>query len=347
MNRRIIKTYKLILCLLCFCNCALSQDIDSIGLVPKLGLEYSGEFQMNNDGNCNVVNVLRLSCNLPFSRKVAFDVSTVSVMQTNEDRIGNDFQVFSNLDAYNLPLTLAVAGITLKMNTEHTLFAGVRNLGEDYFTSDVTSLFTNSSCGVFPTISLNYPLANYPCASLALHYAYLTDFFTLQASIYNGVASDSFSGRSSLFRFCPESDGVFGIVQGEYKCHCGNYFLGAAAYYGQCNDMSQRGISPLFWIYSEQKIAENCSLIVDYSHDFGSNSPCRDFAGVGGKINIKGCELGVFSDYVSFYGVAEWATELTCKAQISKCFSLQPAIHIVKTGEMTFGAGLLRIGVEL
>ena len=29
------------------------------------------------------------------------------------------------------------------------LFVGVRNVNEDFFTSDVTSLFTGSSCGIF------------------------------------------------------------------------------------------------------------------------------------------------------------------------------------------------------
>lgn len=33
-----------------------------------------------------------------------------------------------------------------------------------------TSLFTGSSCGIFPTISASYPIANYPLAGLTVYF---------------------------------------------------------------------------------------------------------------------------------------------------------------------------------
>ena len=56
---------------------------------------------------------------------------------------------------------LAVLGYMHEWKEAH-LFVGVRNVNEDFFTSDVTSLFTNGSCGIFPTIAASYPIANFP-----------------------------------------------------------------------------------------------------------------------------------------------------------------------------------------
>ena len=89
--------------------------------------------------------------------------------KTRPERIINDLQTFSNIEEDNLPCAIAVLGYT-RLVGNVTLFAGIRNLNEDYFTTPCMSLFTNSSCGIFPTLSANYPIANYPLAALCLDY---------------------------------------------------------------------------------------------------------------------------------------------------------------------------------
>ena len=64
---------------------------------------------------------------------------------------------------------LAVLGYMHEWNSGH-LFVGVRNVDEDFFTSDVTALFQNSSEGIFPTVASSYPIANYPYSGLTLYF---------------------------------------------------------------------------------------------------------------------------------------------------------------------------------
>ena len=67
-----------------------------------------------------------------------------------------DLQGFSNMDAYqDIRFALTVAGFTWHINDEHSLFAGIRRIDEDYFCSDGLALFTNSSCGGFPPVTGN------------------------------------------------------------------------------------------------------------------------------------------------------------------------------------------------
>ena len=90
------------------------------------------------------------------------------VAKTN-DGIIDDWQGFSNIDADNNFAMLAVLGYMHEWNSGH-LFVGVRNVNEDFFTSDVTALFQNSSEGIFPTVASSYPIANYPYSGLTLYF---------------------------------------------------------------------------------------------------------------------------------------------------------------------------------
>ena len=72
-------------------------------------------------------------------RKDSFEAATLHVAKTN-DGIIDDWQGFSNIDADNNFAMLAVLGYMHEWNSGH-LFVGVRNVNEDFFTSDVTALF--------------------------------------------------------------------------------------------------------------------------------------------------------------------------------------------------------------
>lgn len=58
-------------------------------------------------------------------------------MAKTNDGIIDDWQGFSNIDADNNFAMLAVLGYMHEWNSGH-LFVGVRNVNEDFFTSDVT-----------------------------------------------------------------------------------------------------------------------------------------------------------------------------------------------------------------
>lgn len=303
------------------------------------------------------------------SNSFSIEASTISIAKTREERLVDDLQTFSNIEEDNLPLALAVCGANWQINDKRSLFFGIRNMNEDYFTSPVTSFFTNSSCGVYPTISANYDIANYPLASIGAHYKYENRNIALQASLYNGKGSYRFSGRENVFRFYPASDGIFGLVEATYSRRGSSYFVGTAVYWGDTSSKYNsgsssnniKGVSLSPWAYAEQRITDRLSLIAGYSHAFfdGQSVPgaervrdatCRDFAGLGGRYAWQRAELGVFTDYANFAEGSEWATELTCKVALTPHFFLQPSVHAIFMPDATAtfqGAATLRLGIIL
>lgn len=310
------------------------------------GLEYIGELQTDFK-RAKMANLLQLSAEIPFAKKFSFNVSSVSVASTDTEPLIEDLQGYSNIDAQNIPFALSVAGFSWNINEHHSLFAGIRRMDEDYFCSEVLSLFTNSSAGVFPTISANYDIATYPCASLGIHYIYNKENLTFQSSLYNGTGNYRFSGRENVFRICPKTDGVFALAQTEYRFKGSRYYLGASLH---CSDLRQTGrqnLRPTVWGYAEQALPAGFTLLAAYSHAFTPNNDCRNYCAVGGKYTYKKAEFGICSDYTRISGVNEFATELTGSIALTEYLSLQPAMHLVTTGGRTKCIGMLRTTVSL
>lgn len=345
MSTRFITTVSVLL----FCGGVLAHEADSASWRPEFGAELTSEVQVTYTGRCNLANLLRLHASLPVGRGLSVEIGTISTYMTSESSIGQDLQLFSNLDATRIPIALSVLGLNWQITDEHSLFAGVRNVNEDYFTSPVTSLFTNASSGIFPTISYNYPLANYPLSAVGLHYGYSHGSWNVLASLYNGSAYYEFTGHDNVFRFCPGSDGLFGMAQVEYRHKGSSYFLGACSHYGDFYGFSQSQHGSSLWAYAEQALTPSLSLIAAYSHGFGTETLCDDFAGFGAKYDWGRCEFGIFTDYARFDDFNESATEITCKVRVTRFLSIQPTIHLISSpvwtdDRNTFnGAGTLRI----
>ena len=154
----------------------------------KLLINYTTELQSDFKKGANWVNLLRLDFSAPLGPSATLEAATLSTAKTRAESLANDLQTFSNIEEDNHPLAAAILGIRQPMGNS-SLFIGIRNLNEDYFTSPATSLFTNSSCGIFPTLSADYPIANYPVSSMGIHYELQHAQWSLQASLYNGKAS--------------------------------------------------------------------------------------------------------------------------------------------------------------
>ena len=328
------------------CNVA-AQEADSISLKPSFHADYTGEMQTNFK-RVKLASALELGAELPINRHLTFELRSVSYITTDESPLINDLQGFSNIDSDNLAFALAVAGLSWRINGSNSLFAGIRRIDEDYFCSDVLSLFTNSSCGGFPTIFANYDIATYPKASLGVHYAYDSDAFGLQASVYNGLGYDKLHGGGNSFRFCPKSDGVCALAQIVWRRRGSSYFLGGSLHYNDlCIVDAPRHVRRVVWTYVEQKVGDRLSLTAAYSHAFNCRVLCRNFAGIGGKYELGCASLGIFSDYTRVDGTSEWATELTYNFYLGPVFSLQPVLHVITTGGNTRCVGVLRLGVSI
>lgn len=364
-----------------FVTTTMAHEKDSIQWKPDFGLELTSDLQGTHTRDVNNTTLLRLNAAFPITRGLTLEVATISTGMTTTDGIGDDLQCFSNIDGGNIPLALAVGGLTWQIPSlghnpsrhHHTLSAGIRTMNEDYFISDVTALFTNSSCGIYPTIS-NYPIADYPVASVGIHYRYeydrtakahpeREDKLTLQASLYNGTAYNRFYGRENVFRICPQNDGLFALTQIEYQHGGSNYFLGTS-FRGEFKRHAaaitrNRSFSSALWAYTEQQITDRLHLIAGYSHAFGDDNNCTDFAGLGGRYTCtagsrhRQLEIGLFTDYAHYDDLGgESATELTCKVQFNDHFYLQPTAHFIVTPSATsddgntFKAiGAIRLGI--
>lgn len=333
---------------------------------PEFGVDLTSELQATHKGDINYVNLLKLSATIPVSQKLSVEAASISTCETAKESIGEDLQSFSNIEAGNVLFALNKFGVDWQIEDRHSLFLGIRNMNEDYFASPVTSFFTNSSCGIYPTLAANYPIANYPVASVGVHYRYECGLngssdssgsngsngssgskgsngskasMIVQASLYNGTGYNRFYGRENVFRFCPKSDGVFGLAQLEYQRKGSSYFLGSSVY---CNE----DVSVTPWAYAEQRVNDRLKVIAGLSYAFTDNPVCKDFVGLGAHYESGKCEFGVFTDYANFAESEEWATELTCKYAINDNISLQPVTHLIVTGGQFKGIACLRLSIS-
>ena len=191
--------------------------------------QYISEWQWDMNKNTNLINQLRLELSVPIGKgKDSFEAATLHVAKTN-DGIIDDWQGFSNIDADNNFAMLAVLGYMHEWNSGH-LFVGVRNVNEDFFTSDVTALFQNSSEGIFPTVASSYPIANYPYSGLTLYFDVTKGGWTFRNSLYNGVGYNGWKAHDNPFLVRPKKDGIFNMSQLEYEHKGGKYFAGAAVH---------------------------------------------------------------------------------------------------------------------
>ena len=187
----------------------MAQSADSVSHKASFGVDYTGEVQTNFE-RARTTHLLQLHADVPLSRTLSVQMSSISTLSSKKLLDIFEMQGYSNIETFglNIPFALTVAGITWQPDGRHSLFAGIRRTDEDYFCNDGLGLFTNSSCGIFPTISWNFPIGTFPYAAMGIHYVYDVEKLCLQASLYNGVGNYRFTGRDNVFRICPLSPDI-------------------------------------------------------------------------------------------------------------------------------------------
>lgn len=143
----------------------------------------------------------------------------------------------------------------------------------------------NSSCGIFPTLSADYPIANYPVSSMGVHYELQQAQWLLQASLYNGKGSYRFTGKENVFRFCPQHDGILCLISFNYRHHDSNYHMGFALHSGmyrnyakgdteQASKKEKKEIRKIIWGYAEQSIAPRLQVLLQVSAQWHASQGC-------------------------------------------------------------------------
>lgn len=336
------------------------------GKEVEFGLEYTTELQNDFKGKFNWVNLWTASYKQELWRNGFARVETVSIYKTSSRGIADDLQTFSNIENDNLYLNIFLAGYThLFEKTE--LFAGIRNVNEDYFTGEYTSVFTNSECGIYTPVAEGFPLANYPLSSVCVHVEFEpAERLVLKNSLYNGFAGKVFGGKESCFNIRPKKDGVMNLTEISFNPksdYYGLYNIGCGIHSGYKryneSDGGRQKRTPVnyaLWASAEQEFYKSGNKTLGMLLQFGSAlksiNPCKWYYGAGfiltGLTAEGNDKLGLNVNRAIFRGTAENALELTWQYEPARFLTLQPAYHHIKTGSSTrYNIGMLRFILRL
>lgn len=318
--------------------------------------EYTAEWQWDMKRNTNWLNLLRLNLNVPvFDGNGTIEASTLHIAKTGETIIA-DWQTFSNIEAENSVAAIAVLGYMHEWQAAH-LFVGVRNVNEDFFTSDITALFINSSCGIFPTIAANYPIANYPFSGLTVYFDVSRGGWTFRNSLYNGTGYNGWKRRDNPFLVRPVKDGVFNISQLEYAHRNAHYFAGVAVHSRQYTvgtdgempsaDAAAHKTTCAWWAYAEQPVwsaADRCvTCMAQYSENTCRQSVCYRYAEVGCAYCDSLNQCGLSAQCARFRQGTEHSVELTYRRQLNRHIALQPSFQYINNAGGNFTALCARL----
>ncbi len=315
--------------------------------------EYNGEFDWDFNNRTNFVNLLRLDADWSPWKNGTLELATLHVARTN-DPVIDDLQVFSNIYEENCVAAIAV------LNYHHAfpnanIYVGVRNMNEDFFVSDMTSFFTSSSPGIFPTIGGSYPIANYPVSSLTFTFDYtFCDYFTVRNAVYAGVGYNGWKHNDNPFRI-NKSDGFMDVLELTYETEKNFYSVGAAMHTKEFRfdaDGEELGRSNKFsagiWAYGEQDVwngdDQRLRLMAQVSFNTNSHAQCTSYGEVGimyengsNAVGLSG-QYGRFheayydrdgKDGYGYYGMDEFSVEASWSHEFNEHVSIQPAIHYV------------------
>lgn len=342
-------------------NCLLSVTItaqEAYKTEVTVVLTSEGQYNTTNH-KANWVNLLEVSTETNLGGNLTLIGDLISVQNTRDQKdkgsVCSDLQTFSNIEEDSHEISIFALGPSWAVTERFNLFLGVRNINMDYFSSPLTSLFTGSSQGIYPTISCNWNLAaNYPLAGMCLHLEW-TPFgnWEFKNSFYNGVSSNKFT---EVFRFRPQRDGVFNMTQFGYaepedgKCWLGKYYAGFSygnAPYEEGGKKDSR--TSVYGLIEQPFIARDLGLLLEGGWASGSQT-CHHYFGTGAiysNLFKKGADFGVMVNRAIFEDGRETDVELTYSIPLTKHTTVQPGMHLVRTSGTSNRIGVIRLCISL
>ena len=353
--------YKVVRQRLIICSMLVVAGVFGTKAQPSFELEYITEFQTNFGRNHNWVNFLELYGGLPTEsisnrwRNGSFHAQLVFTYRIHKNRVINDLLNYSDITKEPLPFSVFKFGYQHRWG-RFSLFGGVRNVEEDFFTKPYMSLFTNHTARMGPTLALNFALADMPLGAMCLHAEFqITDNLLFKTSLYNGIAHEQERRPLRSFRVDPQNDGLLSISQLSFtqnRIDRGNYAFGVAIH-------TKGEPSWSFFGNIEQTLFENNRIEIGLLLQGGfsplsSNKPfmgepkCRSFLGIGGHFRgllsrDKREAFGIYLATADFVHTRERILEITWQYQLINQIAIQPAFHVVQTGSNTRNVGLLRL----
>lgn len=126
----------------------------------------------------------------------------------------NDIQVFSNAEAGDH------VGL-YQMLYEHTidrfsLMAGQIDLNSEFIVTEPADVFTNSSFGIYPSITANISVPIFPLPALGVVGRYATGRFTARAGVFDGHPGDFETNPYGVSWSLDAEQGILGIAEADY-----------------------------------------------------------------------------------------------------------------------------------
>lgn len=345
-----VRKYRLLILILSF-NLYIHAQGESC---VNWGISVVSEGQWNtSNGKTGWMNMLQGDFGVELWEGSLFDISTLSTYGVGNP-VCDDRQGMSNIDADNRAFRLFHAGLSQTfLNNRLTLFVGLKAADEDYFNTDMTSLFTGSSYGGNPICTEVHGISVYPEAALAFHVTYEYNGWTLRESLYNGAPSDRLDEQ---FRFRPGRDGVFNIGSVMYSDESEEGFLPSTYTLGYAFSSKQVGEKEHFglWGGMEQSLCRlgeaKLNLIAQGGTQVSKDAFCKGYwagALVAENVTKWGAQVGFSVNRCYWIDGHETDVELTFTCPLGAGFSVQPAFHAIRTYGQSNCVGLLRLCYEI
>ena len=315
-----------------------------------------GDWNMT-DGQTAWVNYLEAGVNVGLWKGAQLEAAAIATYAAGGTVEGSQLGVSNIYADANKPFRLIQASVGQRIADKAYCAAGLRNIDVDYFTSHSTAFFTGPANANFPIISNNYPAATFPMSALGVHVElYPLKGITLKASVYNGVAYETLDRQ---FRFVPSSDGVFSIGSVSYDREAGgehpaHYTLGYVC--GKVPDGGETLVRKTgFWGLVEQPFLQwsdtQWCLLLQGAAMSRHTSGTHGYWGAG--ITVDGISRRKMTAGIAFNRMHDHAEgneldiELTWAVPLTERFSLQPALHFMRSGHRETVVGLLRASLSL
>lgn len=336
------------------------QQVDNKEQRVEFGVEAitEGQWSLTN-GHGAWANRLDANIGVKLWRGAKAEAAVMATYHAGKE-VADGWQDFSNINAPNRPLRLIHFGLQQNLaNDKVRLFFGVRQADEDYFNSPQAGLFTGASYGCLPTVNDNFHINVYPLSALGFHAEYNPlEQLTLKTTVYNGNAYDTVD---RIFRFRPHADGVINLGSVTYEIPAENEEDLPATYVAGWNvgnhfreSTGNRHTQAGFWLIAEQPLPHlgrvQPVLGGSFSRQFKDPEVARTYWNAAcsfGNLTRIGGTLAFGVSRAIYNEAHETDFETTFVLPIGKHFSIQPALHYLRTNGRKQVVGQMRVAFSL
>jgi porin len=269
-----------------------------------------------------------------------------------------DFQFVSNIEAGNHTFLYE---LWFKQTFSHfTVTAGLQDLNSEFASSDVGSLFLNSSFGVHSVISDNIAAPIFPLTSPGITFCWQTSRkICLKTAVYKGSPIDFDSNPYNIKWNLNYLNGLLWVTEGQYKWSGNqekNNVLKTGFFFHEHSLESDVVNSETgnkltydygFYMVGDNHVCSNGSHGLSIFYQLGVSPRNDNFCYLGAGCTYTGLFSKVGADVLGFAvadgmltktrGRDETAFELTYKVQISNQIYLQPEMqYVMHPAELTF-----------